>query len=505
MDFRAVSVIRDHALARPDAPAVTGDGRTLTYAEVHARSSRLAGALLEAGLSRGSRVVYLGKNAPEFFDVLFGALKIGAVATPINWRLTPEEIAAIARDAMPAGGVVVLDAEFAAMADRFGGATVVVTGAPFEAWLSSHPAVDPGFQGTETDVVIQLYTSGTTGLPKGVQLTNANFVPRESRTEDWRMDDTSVSAVPMPLFHIGGSGWAFMGFATGAHNVLVRDFDPAAFVDLLETMRITNTFLVPAALQFMCAVPGAAERDYSTLRSITYGASPITTDVLRRVLDTFHAPLIQLYGMTETTGVIVQLDATDHHGPLMRSAGRPYPWIEIKIVGPGGDKELPAGQVGEVWTRSAQNTPGYWHRPGDDEALLTDDGWLRTGDAGYLDEDGYLYLTDRIKDMIVTGGENVYPIEVEEVLAGHPGVADVGVIGVPDAAWGETVKAIVVRAPDATTTEKELLGYARERLAGFKRPHSVDFVDALPRNPSGKILKKELRKPYWTGRDRSIS
>ncbi|MEO3828387.1 AMP-binding protein [Actinomadura sp. B10D3] len=260
----------------------------------------------------------------------------------------------------------------------------------------------------------------------------------------------------------------------------------------------------------VCQVPGADARDYSALRAITYGASPITSEVLRRALHTFNAPLFQLYGMTETTGAIVQLDPEDHdpEGPrshLMRSAGRPYTWVEIKIVEPGGDAERATGEVGEVLTRSPQNTPGYWKRPEETERLLAADGWLRTGDAGYVDADGYLFLTDRIKDMIVTGAENVYPIEVEEVLAAHPAIADVAVIAVPDERWGETVKAVVVLAPGAVLSEDEVLAYARERLAGFKRPRSVDFVDALPRNPSGKILKKDLRAPYREGLGRTIA
>ncbi|MEU8804121.1 long-chain-fatty-acid--CoA ligase [Spirillospora sp. NPDC048819] len=507
MDYRVVSIVRDHARERGTAPAVTGDGRTVSYAELDERSSRVARALLAAGLGHGSRVAYVGKNAPEFFDLLFGAAKIGAVTAPVNWRLTPAEIAAVIADAQ--APMTVLDAEFAALASEIPGRTVL-TGEDHEAWLAAHHADDPGFVGEPDDVVMQLYTSGTTGVPKGVQLTNANFEVGERMARRWRLDGSSVSLVPMPLFHIGGSGWALAGLFAGCRQVLVRDVDPAALVDTFERERITNAFIVPAVLQFMCQVPGAAARDHSALRAITYGASPITSEALRRALDTFKAPLFQLYGMTETTGAIVQLEPEDHdpEGPrahLMRSAGRPYDWVEVKIVEPGGDAERPAGEVGEVLTRSTQNTPGYWNRPAETDRLLAGDGWLRTGDAGYVDADGYLFLTDRIKDMIVTGAENVYPIEVEEVLAAHPAIADVAVIGVPDERWGETVKAVVVLAPGAAPTEDELLAYARDRLAGFKRPRSVDFVDALPRNPSGKILKKDLRAPYWEGLGRTIA
>jgi long-chain acyl-CoA synthetase len=252
----------------------------------------------------------------------------------------------------------------------------------------------------------------------------------------------------------------------------------------------------------MCAVPGADDRDYSSLRSIAYGASPITSAALKRSLEVFKAPLFQVYGMTETTGAITELSSRDHDpgGPrehLMRSAGKPFPWVEMKTVDPVTGEDCAPGEVGEIWTRSGQNSLGYWNKPEDTAAVFATDGWLHTGDAGYIDKDGYVFLTDRVKDMIVSGGENVYPIEVESALSEHPEVADVAVIGVPDQKWGETVKAIVVRREGSTLTEDELLSWAKERVAGFKRPRSVDFAEELPRNPTGKLLKRVLRDPYW--------
>jgi long-chain acyl-CoA synthetase len=255
-------------------------------------------------------------------------------------------------------------------------------------------------------------------------------------------------------------------------------------------------------LQMMCAVPGADERDFSSLRSIAYGASPITSAALTRSLQVFKAPLFQVYGLTETTGAITELSSHDHDpgGPrqhLMRSAGKPYPWVEMKAVDPATGEDCKPGAVGEIWIRSVQNSPGYWRKPADTAAAFDADGWLHTGDAGYSDEEGYLFLTDRIKDMIVTGAENVYPIEVESALSEHPDVADVAVIGVPDDKWGETVKAVVVRRPGSDLSEESLIEWSKDRVAGFKRPRSVDFVDELPRNPSGKLLKRVLREPYW--------
>jgi acyl-CoA synthetase (AMP-forming)/AMP-acid ligase II len=277
----------------------------------------------------------------------------------------------------------------------------------------------------------------------------------------------------------------------------------------LERHRVTNALFVPAMLQFLTAVPGAADRDYSALRSIVYGASPITDEVLVRSMRTFKCSFIQVYGLTETTGAITELAASDHDpdGPrarLLRSAGKPYPWVELRIVEPDTGQDRPAGEVGELWTRSVQNMKGYWHKEEETARVFTADGWLKTGDAGFMDAEGYVFLTDRVKDMILSGGENIYPAEVENVLSGHPAIADVAVIGVPHDRWGETVKAIVVRQAETDPPPEEIIEYARRRLAHYKCPTSVDFVDSLPRNPSGKLLKRQLREPYWQGHERRI-
>jgi long-chain acyl-CoA synthetase len=328
-----------------------------------------------------------------------------------------------------------------------------------------------------------MYTSGTTGVPKGVLTTNRNLAAAVESSPLWEFDADTISMTPLPMFHIGGIGWAFLGLWNAATTVLVSEFVPEDVLDVLERQRVTNTIFVPTMLQLLCAVPGAEERDYSALRSIAYGASPITTPVLKAALRTFRCSLYGVYGLTESTGGVVQLEPSDHEQErLLRSAGRPFPWVELKIVD------------GEVWLRAPNVTPGYFNRPEETAATLTADGWLKTGDGGYLDDDGYLFLTDRIKDMIVSGGENVYPVEVEEVLAQHPDVAEVAVIGVPDERWGETVKALVVARTGTSPTADELVAFARERLAGYKLPRSIEFVAGLPRTPSGKVLKRELRE-----------
>jgi long-chain acyl-CoA synthetase len=253
-------------------------------------------------------------------------------------------------------------------------------------------------------------------------------------------------------------------------------------------------------IQLLLATPGVEDADFSSVRAIVYGASPITDDVLVKGLQRFGCEFLQVYGLTETTGSVTQLDDHDplRRPELLRSCGKPYPWVELRIVDKNG-VDVSNGTVGEVWTRSPQNMLGYWNKPDASAATVTPDRWLKTGDAGYLDDEGYVYLHDRLKDLIVSGGENVSPAEVENVLMTHPEVGDVAVIGVPDERWGEGVKAVVVPAVGTSPSEAGLIAYARERLAGFKLPKSVDFAEALPRTPSGKLLKRTLREGYWEG------
>ena len=505
-ELRVADVLRHQARERGGRVAIKHGSRSLTFAELDERSSRLAQALLAAGVGPGSRVAHLDRTAPEVVELLFAAAKIGAVAVPLNWRLHPTELAAILQDA--GAPLLLAGPAYTAVAVELAGAVahdhrVVAIGAEYERWLASHPADDPGGRGASDDTVLQMYTSGTTGVPKGVLTTHRNLSAAVDSSPLWGFDADAVSLTPLPMFHIGGIGWTFLGIWNGARTILVSEFDAAAVLDLLEGERVTNAVFVPTILQMLCAVPGSADRDYSALRSIAYGASPITTPVLKAALRTFGCALFGVYGLTETTGGVVQLDPDDHDpdGPrehLLRSAGRPLPWVELRIVDPSTGGELGPRAVGEVWMRAPNVMAGYFNRPEETAAALTPEGWLRTGDGGYVDEEGHLFLTDRIKDMIVSGGENVYPIEVEEALAHHPGVADVAVIGVPDDRWGETVNALVIRAVGTTVTAEELIAFVRSRLAGYKLPRSVEFVDELPRTPSGKVLKRELRERYRT-------
>ncbi len=496
--------MRKHAANRPDVVAIRCGTRVLTYAELDDRSSRLAQALLSSGVRAGSRIAHLDRTAPEIIELLFAAGKIGAVTVPLNWRLAPAELQTIVADA--GCGVMIAGPAYREVAREMAAGVphrleVWETGEEYEARLAGHSPADPGHRGDADDVSVQMYTSGTTGLPKGVLTTQRNLAAAYLSADVWGFDAESISLTPLPMFHIGGIGWAYLGLVNGATTILVSEFDAADVVDLLERERVTNAVFVPTILQMLAAVPGAAERDYSRLRSIAYGASPITTPVLRAALRTFRCPLFGVYGLTETTGGVIQLRPEDHDadGPrqhLLRSAGRPLPWVEMRIVDPETGRDCEATVVGEVWLRAPNVMAGYYNRSDETAGALLPDGWLRTGDGGYRDEDGYLFLTDRIKDMIVSGGENVYPVEVEEVLSQHPAVADVAVIGLADERWGEVVTAFVIPRSGAEVDAGDLVAFARQKLAGYKLPRTVEFVAELPRSPAGKVLKRELRQRY---------
>jgi long-chain acyl-CoA synthetase len=471
-------------------------------------------------------VAFLDRNAPEYFTFLLGAAKLNAVTVAVNWRLAPPEMRYVLEHAR--AKLLLLGRDFLGHLEKMQLATppeLVVIGGEGERWphgpsyadwIAGHPAQDPGAPSAWNDTCYQLYTSGTTGLPKGVELTNGNFFGSLHVTSAaWEFDVDSVNLVAMPLFHVAGSGWGLVGLYNGGTNVLLREVDPVRILRVISEERVTNALLVPAVLQALCAVPGVHDTDFSSLRSIVYGASPISEEVLVGAMRATKARFCQVYGLTETTGAITVLRPEDHDpgGPrahLLRSAGQPLPGVGVRIVDPARGADVAPGEVGEVWIRSTQNLKAYWADPEATAAVYPEgrdadgQGWLRTGDAGYL-RDGYLFIHDRVKDMIVSGAENVYPAEIENALMTHPGVADVAVIGVPHERWGETVKAVVVRAAGADPSDAELIGWCRERLAHYKCPTSIDRVDAIPRNPSGKIQKNELRAPYWRGRDRLVN
>ena len=512
-------IIRTYAREKPDATCIVFGERRISWSALHEKAKRLAQAMVSEGVGATEHVAFIDKNGPEYFEFQFGVAMLNAVTVNVNWRLAAPEIEYTINDSK--AKVLIVGPEFYDSIEQIEKNLATVTKIValgehprwegYEDWCARQPATDPMVTSGPGDICVQLYTSGTTGLPKGVMLMNSNLfslLPNVSSSWGFSAPDC-VNLVCMPLFHIGGAGWALGGMLNGAVTVLIREFVAHQVLDALVEHNVTTALFVPAMLGVLAMVPGAAERIYP-IRTLNYGASPITNETLLAAMRTFKCDFNQVYGMTETTGAITQLDAADHDpdGPrsgLLRSAGKPYSWVEARVVDMETGTDCRPGAVGELWTRSPQNMLGYWANPEATAATITTEGWLKTGDAGYFDEGGYLFLTDRVKDMIVSGGENVYPAEVENALASHPAIAEVAVIGVPSERWGETVKAVVALRPGQLATALQIIAFAKERLAGYKCPTSVDFIDELPRNPSGKVLKKDLREPYWAGRDRRIN
>ncbi|MDB5416831.1 MAG: long-chain-fatty-acid--CoA ligase [Phenylobacterium sp.] len=495
-------------------PAVQVEDRTLSYAELDRRSGQAAGLLAAAGAKPGERIGWLGRSCEAFFEIFFGAAKARVCLAPINSRLAVPEIAFILQDS--GAGLFFVTREFfdcarevVSQVDRpirlIGIGAVAAGFDSYEALRDAAPAPPPAAPQLADDV-LQLYTSGTTGLPKGVRLNNVNyaaFLRLRTQVEGFNYGPDDTVLIVMPLFHVAGTNISFSGLAAGGRVILLPEFRPAEVLRLIEQEKVAHVFLVPAMINMLLQTPEIETTDLSSLKTIAYGASPIGEAVLAKAKDRFGCGFIQFYGMTETTGAGTYLAPDAHQGVLLRSCGQAWPELQVRIVGEAGG-EAAVGEIGEIGIKGDLVMAGYWNRPEATADTLSPDGWLRTGDAGYRDAAGYVFVHDRVKDMIVSGGENIYPAEVENAILGCPGVADAAVIGVPDERWGEAVKAIVVPAAGAAPEPQEIIAWARQRIAGFKAPKSVDFIDVLPRNASGKVLRRELRKPYWEGRSRNV-
>ena len=507
-----------YARNTPDVPCLTQEEVTHTYGEVKDRSVQLANALEDAGVTKGQRVAILGENSVEHLLVFMATSRIGAVSVPLNYRLAPAELAFIIGDAN-VRVLIVLDelAEtFAGLREQIADDVVIVSQGladtlHLDEWLSRFPASIDERDTDRDDPMIQLYTSGTTGNPKGVVSSHFNMITlltMNSLAMTSRPDPGSAGIICAPLFHIGGAGSIFMGIYAGQHTILHKAFDPIKLLDDIERYPVDGVFMVPAMIMFVLQTPGIEKRDFSRIRQIYYGASPISETVLRQALEIFDCDFIQMYGMTETTGTVVNLTPADHRRALagetglLASCGRPSAGGFAKVVD-GDGNEQPRGEIGEIWLKSDTNMLEYYNLAEATADNLTD-GWVHTGDAGYMDEEGYLYLKDRMKDMVVSGGENIYPVEVENAIAKHDAVADVAVIGVPDDKFGEALLAFIVTKPDASLTLEELIEFCRDKIAGYKIPRQMELIDELPRNPSGKILKKILREPYWERAGRNV-
>jgi long-chain acyl-CoA synthetase len=489
-------LIRWRAQRHPDLDAVWYEGKTRTYGELDRSSSELAGGLVrDLGLVPGDRVAILDKNCPAYLELMFALDKAGLVAAPLNWRLTPGEVKAIIDDVKPA--LIVTGAEFKAHGVASGVKTLTFGDLP-------RGGEDP-HRDADGAVSTQFCTSGTTGLPKGAMLTGANVLNTGIclALEMPEMREGGCSLVCMPMFHIGGAGWAIWSIQEGMTLVFIREIVAEQLLNVIVEQKIEAALLVPSVMLFLTELPQARTADFSALKHITYGTAPIAPDLLRRCIDIFKCRFCQVYGLTETTGPFTCLTFEHHVDELLLSCGRPMFGARAKITGVN-DEELPPGEIGEICYQGESLMAGYWARP-EATAEVTRGGWFHSGDAGYMDKDGFIFIKDRIKDMIVSGSENVYPAEVEAILAGHADIVEVAVIGIPDRKWGETVKAVVVKRQGSTLNEAALIEWARDKMAGFKRPRSIDFVDKLPRNASGKLLKRTLREPYWQAFQRRVN
>ncbi len=496
-------------------------GRVLDRRTLVEEANRFAHALIASGVEVGDRVAIVAKNTLDYLIWALGTSKAGAALVPLNFRLTAAELVQLINDAQAKVVVArgeMVDALEPARGELKALAHAVAVEADarrgwigYEDWIAGQPTAPPDLELMPEADAIQLYTSGTTGLPKGAVLSHSSVaIQFHQLTFCGTAAPDARMLIVLPMFHVAGLFGSLYTLAAGGTLYIMEDFVPAEVVRVLDEEDITFGFLAPAMIQsLMVVVPGVAERAFANLRTLIYGASAITVETLTHAMEVFGCDFAQGFGQTEAGGGLSFLTPSDHRRALsddrpelLRSCGRALIGTRLKIVDDAGI-ELAQGSSGEIMAKGPQMMVRYWGLPEKTEAAFTD-GWLHTGDVGYLDDEGYLYIQDRLKDMIVSGGENVYPAEVEQALFTHPAVAEVAVIGIPNDQWGEAVHAVVVLRPGATASAEDIIEHTRKHVAGFKRPRSVEFVDALPRNASMKVLKRDLRTPHWAGRDRRV-
>lgn len=503
----------DHwARLRPDDLAMTFGEQVFTWGQWRQRILRLTGALRAAGVRAGDRLAVLDLNHLATVELTLAGSALGAATVVGNFRLSPDQVRYILEDSRPAilfHGAQFADVVTAAGADTLVPRRVVIGGDDaYEPFLAAGQA-DEGAGAEPDSVCLVLYTSGTTGRPKGVQLTHrAMTAHSEAANAVFELGAADVNLVAMPLFHVGGTSYAQLGVHAGARTILLREPAPAALFGAIAS-GATHIFVVPAVIHGILGAGEQAVAAFGKLTKIGYGASPMPVPMLRKALEAWpEAGFVQVYGMTELSGAVTVLSPEAHrdgaHPERLTSAGQPLPGVAVRVVDPVTLEDVKPGETGEIWLRTAQAMLGYLNQPEATAQTKTADGWIRTGDIGRSDEAGFVYLLDRLKDMIITGGENVYGPEVENVLNACPGVREGVVIGVPDERWGETVKAIVVPDPGAELSADDIIAFCRDRLAHYQCPVSVDFVDDLPRSGTGKVLKRALREPYWAARERTI-
>ena len=485
----------------------SASGLRLTFDQLNKRCNQVASALASSGVKRGDRVGLLLMNSAEFVESYFAIAKMGGVVVPINWRLIPDELEFIIKDS----GVTTLifgeefieniteihsrgdktDISQWLMVSEASGATAFSQ--DYTAFREAGSTDEPVIEAENDDLLFIMYTSGTTGLPKGVVHTHATTegaLHTFQNSITVRFGDINLAALPM--FHVGALAPITYNIYCGATSVVVREFNPALTWKLIEDEKITTGLLVPAMLNFMLQVPNFDRYDFSSVRSILSGAAPLPVSLIKQY-DELGIPIHQVYGLTESCGPACVMDS-DHAAEKMGSTGRAFFHTEVRIVDEAG-KDCASDEAGEIWVRGSHIMKEYWNRPDATEESLVADGWLRTGDVASMDTDGFVTIQDRLKDMIITGGENVCPAEIENIILGHPDVAEVAVIGQPSKRWGESPLAVVVGKSESLS-EADVLKYCDGKLARFKLPKSAVFIDVIPRNPSGKVLKRILREQF---------
>jgi acyl-CoA synthetase (AMP-forming)/AMP-acid ligase II len=492
----------------------------ITYKELELLSNRVANRLLADSSLRDARIAVLARDSAASLPLLFGAAKAKAVWMGLNWRLNVEELSQILQDAAPR--VIFYESSFADVLKQIlarpGLDLLPIAlgkeaplGESYVQWLGNASQGAPNLSYHPDDVVVQLYTSGTTGLPKGVQLASRSFfaLPNEMKRREqpflgW--NDQDVSLLFVPTFYVAALWWLVRGLALASTTVVQPNFSPGQALHAIQEHRATVLGLVPAMLQMILGDANLPTTDLSSLRAVLYGGSPISLPLLERAQAVLTCDLYQAYGMTETGNLVACLEPAEHRkrdALRLQSAGHPLPGVRLRIVNERGD-DVPVGEVGEVLIRTPGHMCGYWNQPEATSATLTD-GWIRSGDLGRIDAEGFLYIVDRRKDMIIAAGENIYPAEVEKALRTNPAVGDVAVIGIPHETWGEEVMAFVVPRPDSELSVRDVAVHARAHLAAYKVPTRVELVSQLPRNVGGKVLKTVLREPYWKGRTRQVN
>jgi len=511
----------------PEKRAIVCGGERWTYQEFYGRVNRLSHCLKNWGVRKDDKVAVLHPNCHTFLEAYYGVAQMGAISVPINIRLSPGEIAFILQDSE--SKVLMADPMFQDKIDAIRGEIpkiekILWTGkervgkAPldliYETALSQ--AVSDEFPKpsiSDEDIAQIYYTSGTTGRPKGVMLSHKNVTAHALGTiAEIHLTDRDVWIHVAPLFHLADA-WATWAITwVGGTHVMVREFQPKVVLEAIEQERVTLTNLIPTMLNLMVNHPDVGKYDYRSLRVLLSGGAPIAPEVVRKIVETFKCDYIQTYGMTETSPYLTLSILKEHLDKLpyedrlrfKSKTGREFLGVELKVVNDrGGEIKKDEIEVGEIIVRGDIVTKGYWKLP-EETAKSIKNGWLYTGDMAVMDEEGYVTIVDRKKDMILTGGENVYSTEIENVLYMHPAILECAVIGVPDAKWGEAVKGIVVLKTGQNATEQEIIQFCREKMAHYKAPKSIDFIDALPRTGSGKIHKKGLRDPYWASYEKKV-